>query len=125
MTTGKSAKYNMSHKKPYKQVKERTNIGRKMAWSHRRYRRRPGRVRVVRMGSKGSAEDQTLQMLKIKPQHDAPVLKYKRCGTIEENDRSCVLKSAASALSYLGYTARWNCILHVLHSPAPWNPCSI
>jgi hypothetical protein len=31
-------------------------------------------------------------------------MKYKREGTIlEDNDRSCVLKSAASAFSFLGY----------------------
>jgi hypothetical protein len=61
----------------------------------------------------GLAEDQTQQMLKIKPQHDAPVLKYKRCGTIEETDPSCVLKSAASALSYFGYMIAWhfNCVM--------------
>jgi hypothetical protein len=33
-------------------------------------------------------------------------MKYKREGTIEDNNRSCVLKSAASALSFLGY----NCL---------------
>jgi hypothetical protein len=31
------------------------------------------------------------------------IRKYKREGTIEDNDRSCILKSAASALSFLGY----------------------
>jgi hypothetical protein len=31
----------------------------------------------------------------------APKMKYKREGTIEDNDRSCILKSAASALSFL------------------------
>jgi hypothetical protein len=33
----------------------------------------------------------------------APKMKYKREGTIEDNNRSCVLKSAVSALSFLGY----------------------
>jgi hypothetical protein len=62
-----------------------------------------GYVRIPKGLVEDQVEDQTQQMLKIKPQHDAPVLKYKRCWTIEDNDCSCVLKSAASALSYLGY----------------------
>jgi hypothetical protein len=51
----------------------------------------------------GSAEDHTQQMLSHTTTPCAPKLKYKRTGRIKENDWSCVLKSAASALSYLGY----------------------
>jgi hypothetical protein len=52
----------------------------------------------------GSAEDQTQQMLSpCAKLPGAPKLKYRRAGTVEDNDRSCVLKSASSALSYLGY----------------------
>jgi hypothetical protein len=51
----------------------------------------------------GSAEDHTEQMLLQGICADAPQLKYKRTGSLEENDRTCVLKSAASALCFLGY----------------------
>jgi hypothetical protein len=51
----------------------------------------------------GSAEDHTQQISLHTTEPGAPKMKYKREGTIEENDRSCVLKSAASALSFLGY----------------------
>jgi hypothetical protein len=51
----------------------------------------------------GSAEDHTQQMSLRTTTPGAPKMKYKREGTIEDNDRSCVLKSAASALSFLGY----------------------
>jgi hypothetical protein len=51
----------------------------------------------------GSAEDRTQTMLSRTTTPGTPKLKYRRGGTVEDNDRSCVLKSAASALSYLGY----------------------
>jgi hypothetical protein len=51
----------------------------------------------------GSAEDHTRQMSLRITTPGAPKMKYKREGTIEDNNRSCVLKSAASTLSFLGY----------------------
>jgi hypothetical protein len=51
----------------------------------------------------GSAEDHTQQMSLHTTTPGAPKMKYKREGTIEDNDCSCVLKSAASALSFFGY----------------------
>jgi hypothetical protein len=51
----------------------------------------------------GSAEDHTQQMSLRTATPGAPKMKYKREGPIEDNDRSCILKSAASALSFLGY----------------------
>jgi hypothetical protein len=51
----------------------------------------------------GAAEDHTQQMSCRETVKDAPKIKYRRKGSVEDNDRSCVLKSAASALSFLGY----------------------
>jgi hypothetical protein len=51
----------------------------------------------------GSAEDHSQQMLSRTTTPGAQKLKYKRAGRIEDNHWSCVLKSAAPALSYLGY----------------------
>jgi hypothetical protein len=51
----------------------------------------------------GSAEDHTQQMSLRTTTPGAPKMKYKREGTIEDNHRSCVLESAASVLSFLGY----------------------
>jgi hypothetical protein len=64
--------------------------------------RRGGLEGYVRI-PEGSAEDHTQQMSLRTTTQGAPKMKYKREGTIEDNDRSCVLKSAASALSFLGY----------------------
>jgi hypothetical protein len=50
----------------------------------------------------GSAEDHTQQMSLCTTTPGAPKMKYKREGTIEDSNRSCALKSAASALSFLG-----------------------
>jgi hypothetical protein len=51
----------------------------------------------------GPAEDHTQQMSLRTTTPGAPKMKYKREGTIEDCNRSYVLKSAASALSFLGY----------------------
>jgi hypothetical protein len=58
-----------------------------------------GSVRIP----EGSAEDHTQQMSLRTTTPGAPKMKYKREGAIEDNDCSCVLKSAASVLSFLGY----------------------
>jgi hypothetical protein len=64
--------------------------------------RKAGTEGYVRI-PEGAAEDHTKQILYHESIPDCPKLRYKRSGTIEDNDRSCVLKSAASALSFLGY----------------------
>ena len=52
----------------------------------------------------GSVEDHKRQMLLRNAPDGAPKLKYQqRKGSIGDNDRTCVLKSVASALSFLGY----------------------
>ena len=51
----------------------------------------------------GAAEDHSLQMLLHETRPGTPKLAYQRKGTVDDNDRSCVLKSAASALTFLGY----------------------
>jgi hypothetical protein len=51
----------------------------------------------------GSAEDHTKLLLTLDAVPSAPELKYRQRGIVHDNDRTCVLKGAASALFYLGY----------------------
>jgi hypothetical protein len=66
--------------------------------------RNAGKEGYVRI-PEGAAADHTEHMSQCIQLNSGsePILKYKRKGDIEDNDRSCVLKSAASAMSYLGY----------------------
>ena len=66
--------------------------------------RKSGAMGYVRIPEGAAADHGDKYAILEEKYPDAPLLAYRRSGDIIDNDRSCVLKGAASCLSYLGYT---------------------